>query len=163
MKRVLVCLALSATVLAAACGGSGGSSDNCPAAKTAMLQSFEAFGTLAQDPAIQQCIQLQQTNCPCPGGGTAVANIAQLTLTLTSCKDANGNTFSGVFTFSPDMVTLSADVPVFGSCTNGTASDIHAGTGCGGTISGTCSGANVSCDVVDDPNQPGSCTLNCSC
>ncbi len=162
MKRIALAVVLVLGLGWVACGGSGGGGDNCTAATTTIIAAFDQFGALVEDPAIQACITYEQTNCNCPGGGSAVANIANRTLTLTNCQDANGHSFSGVFTFNEELTQLDATMSTFGQCTNGTGSDILM-TSCGGTISATCDGTSVSCTIVDDPTGEAGCTLDCSC
>lgn len=162
MKRMVLVAVLLAGLGWVACGGGGGSGGNCDAATDTIIAAFDEFDALTQVPEVQYCINQEQTTCPCPGGGTAVANVANRTLTLTNCMDANGHSFSGVFTFNEEMTELNATMSTFGQCTSGTGSNIQL-SGCGGTLSATCDGTGVNCTIVDDPASAQGCTLDCSC
>jgi hypothetical protein len=160
MKYKRILLVIGAISLLSACGGGGGSSSNT--AIQAAIDSFLDFGTVVDSTEIKQCIDLAQaTPCPCPGGsGTATWNAATLTVTLANCKSAAGMTYNGTIKAdSIDPTELTADMTVFGECTN--ASGTVSTNGCGGNISGTCDGGNVDCNVIDDTATAGACTLSC--
>lgn len=158
-------LGVAVVVLAfglAACGGGGGGSSGTDAAKTALTNAYDDFGTMIEGGTLDSCLDGTQTSCDCPGGGEMTANLAQRTITLTNCKSASGETYSGVFTVSADGTTMSATLTTFGDCTNGTATDMAFGNqaACQGEISATCSGSSVTCPV--EQNSQGECTLMCS-
>ncbi|MFA4875343.1 MAG: hypothetical protein WC956_04855 [bacterium] len=161
MKRGIILVAMVVVAMFAACGG-GGSGGDCTTAKAAAVQSYDAMGALVSDPAIQACFQLATPNCNCPGGGTAVADIPNFTVDLNDCKSAAGATFDGQVTISQDGTSINANMPTFDVCTNVVATDIQTQS-CGGTITGTCSGVNLTCTLGLDANDPNVCTLTCNC
>ena len=156
-KRFL--FAIGAVSLLSACGGGGSSSST---AIQAAIDSFKDFGTIVDSTEIQQCIQmLQTTPCDCPGGGTATANDATLTVTLANCKSAAGWNYNGTFTFNADLSEITADMTTFGECAPANGTVGTGSTTCSGNISGTCDGGAVNCDIVDDTATAGECTLSC--
>lgn len=162
MKRIAVVAVMLAMGLGfVACGGSGGGND--PNADAALLSSYTDFGTILSSTAFDACFNGAQTTCDCPGGGTAVFNEAARTITLQQCKSLAGKTYSGVFTISADMTSMSATMTAFGDCSSGSATDVPIGSqsSCSGEITATCAGATASCPIETDPNDASNCTLVC--
>lgn len=113
-----------------------------------------------EDATIQQCVAQVQTDCPCPVSGNVVADLAESTLTWTSCTAADSSVFTGTMTASADLTTFSVNMTTFGECTNVVSTGIAPNT-CDGQITGTCSGQNLTCTLVED--AAGECTLECTC
>jgi hypothetical protein len=180
MKRIAF-FAVFALTLAGCGGGDGGGGGTTP--EQAVEDSFEAFGEI-----IESCIPQAQVlgaeleaafpgipvmkgeqsfeagkaveTCNCPGGGTATVDTTLFTLTATGCSSTEGEVFTGTMSLSAQG-NINANFTQFGECTNATGTNIVM-DGCGGTISGTCAGANVTCTVIVDPDAQNQCALTCS-
>ncbi len=158
MRKIALVILLLGVASLPGCGGS--SSTDCTAAEEAAIRSFDSFGTIIEDATIQQCVAQVQTDCPCPVSGNVVTDLAESTLTWTSCTAADNSVFTGTMTASADLTTFTVNMTTFGECTNVASTGITPNT-CGGQITAVCSGQNLTCTLVEDAT--GGCTLECTC
>jgi len=145
----------------AACGGSGGGASQ--AAKDAAEASGTSFGTLMNSAGLQPCLDTPPQQCDCPGGGTVATTVGAggaMTATFTGCKSADVKTFTGTLSGSEGSSTVTANMSVFGECTNVTGSAGAPGsTQCSGSLGGTCAGESLTCGFTE--TQQGDCDLSC--
>ena len=157
MKKLTWLVMLVGVMAIAACGGGGGGSSQ--AAKDAAEASGTSFETLMNSAGLQPCLDTPPQQCDCPGGGTVATTVGAggaMTATFTGCKSADGKTFTGTISGSATSNTITANMSVFGDCTNTTGD--APGTQCGGSISGTCAGGSVTCNFTETQQ---SCDLTC--
>lgn len=140
----------------AACGH--GTSEND--AMQDAIDAFKGFSVLLDDPAIQPCVPPNtQTVCNCPGGGTFTLDAASGSIIMNECRSAAGLYYCGTITSTDGWQTVSADMSVFGTCSDvtGTAGTIS----CGGNLSFECPEWGFDCTIIEDTSAAGGCTLDC--
>ncbi len=147
---MMVCVV--AVVALISCGGRKMTGEE--AAETSM----DAFIGLLFSSSVEPCTDGVSTSCSCPGGGTVTGS--DTSYSYNNCNDASGNTFNGSVTLNNATDTIDANFPTFDECINVTSTGIPANDedNCAGSISGTCAGEAVTCNLVD--NAQGDCDCN---
>ena len=151
-------MVLAGILFLASCGGGGGGGS---AAEAAAEASIDAFLSIMMSGDLQPCLNCDNgpITCDCPGGGNIVISAGCADVTVTNCKSSDGKTFAGTITYDNDVLNI--NLTSFGECSNMMGSNIPLVGDCSGTVSGTCAGVSLTCNVVDDPDDPEECDLSC--
>jgi hypothetical protein len=158
MKKSHVIVALVFMLAVAACGGDKGGSSTAQQIANAAIAALESVTDR------WSCTSTTFTTCQCPGGGTVVfSGIVDLsssvsksieTATVTNCKDdVSGLTFNGEMEIDDDTGEGDLDFDTFGGCQNVVGTFDLGGIDCDGTITGTCGGETLVCNLVDGPDD----------
>lgn len=165
-----LCFALCAAAVSCGTDGETGSSDVLP---EALSESLAAYAAINQEQALAPCLRDYEpfyaptppAACACPNGGTAALTTipfgptASLTtgFQLTNCGDDSGQfsftgTSDGVIQPDPEKTESTYDFPAFGFCTDLTGNLTYPTdtSECSGTITATCGGQLVSCELAAD-------------
>lgn len=154
MKRIVLVAALIGMVAVTSCGSSsGGGGSTAQQAINSGISAFDGLANNVFNNFDQVCTAKAEWDCSaaCSNtGGVLDLDDTTDTATMNNCQ-SSGLTFTGTLTGDDDSSTL--DMSQFGECTNveGTITDTGTTTeNCTGTITATCAGQNVTCEMSTD-------------
>jgi hypothetical protein len=157
LKKSYVIVALVCTLAVAACGSNKGGGS------TAQQLANAAIAALENITDNWSCTDNGHTVCDCPGGGQVVfSGIVDLglsvsksieTATVNNCRDLSGLAFNGEMDIDDDTGEGELEFDTFGECRNISGTFNLGSIDCEGTISGTCGGETLTCNLVDGPDD----------